>query len=149
MPDAGGYVSEPRLHAVKLTLHSWELPSWPREHLRASTAGALRIALNHYYPETKVEIAYDAAPDETVVDQYEGKESRKGAKLECDVRGGMGERERHMFQHQCANTIEGIMRRTLQIFIEHDAVNRYHKMKAAYQTYDDREPGPAKGRILT
>jgi hypothetical protein len=138
------------LHGIKLTLHSWELPSWPREHLRQSTAGALRVALLHFYPELRIcEIAFNAAPDETVLEQHTGKPSPKGAKLELDIRGGT-EHERHMGQHLVANTVEGIMRRTLQIFIEQDAVNRFHQMRAGYKRYSDvDEPGAPKGKILT
>jgi len=138
-----------KLYAVKLTLHSWELPSWPLEHLRASTAGALRMAIGHFYPEARVEIAYNAGPDGRVLEQHTGRESSKGAKLELDIRGGT-EHERHMNQHLIANTIEGIMRRTLQIFIEHDAVNRFHQMQAGYKTYSDvDEPKVPSGKILT
>jgi hypothetical protein len=137
------------VHAIKLTLHSWELPSWPREHLRSATAGALRAALAYYYPEARAEIAFNAGPDETVLEQHTGRETAKGAKLELDIRGGT-EHERHMNQHLAANTVEGIMRKTLQIFIEHDAVSRFRQMQAGYKTFSDvDEPAAPKGRILT
>ena len=108
------------------------------------------MALMHFYPECKIiEIAFNAGPDETVVEQHTGKDSPKGAKLELDIRGGT-EHERHMNQHLVANTVEGIMRRTLQLFIEHDAVSRFHQMQAGYKRYSDvDEPGTPKGKILT
>lgn len=107
------------------------------------------MALGHFYPEARVEIAYNAGPDEEIVEQHTGRESSKGAKLELDIRGGT-EHERHMNQHLVANTVEGIMRKTLQIFIEHDAVNRFHQMKAGYKHYSrEDEPAAPSGRILT
>lgn len=134
---------------IKLTLHSWELPSWPREHLRSATAGALRMAFGEIYPEAMVEILYNAGPDETVLDPSTARPTARGAKLELDIRGGT-EHERHMAQHAVANTLEGAMRRTLQMFIEHDAVSRFRQMQAAYKQYSDvDEPAAPAGRILT
>lgn len=144
-------MSAPHVHAIKLTLHSWELPSWPLEHLRASTAGAMRMAFLDFYPDAKIEIAYNAAPSSDVLNPLTGTATVRGAQLDVDVRGGT-EHERHMMQHRVANTLEGAMRRVLQMFIEHDAVSRYRQLKAAYKTYNDvDEPLRARvgGGILT
>ena len=136
------------VRGIKLTIHSWELPSWTKEHLRAATAGALRMAFSEYFPEARVEIAYNADGDEPVLDPLTGKRTAKGAKVEFDVRGGT-EIERHMLQHVAANTLEGVMRRVLQMFIEHDAVNRFRQMHAEYKRRDEIDEPVARGKVLT
>lgn len=134
---------------VRLTLHSWQLPSWPQEHLRRATAGALRYAIGTLYPDTMVEIAYNAGPKEPVLDPQTGRPSSKGAELEFDIRGGTYD-ERHRAQHVHATLLEGIMRQVLQMFIEHDARNRFQQAKAGYRRYNDTdEPEPHSSRILT
>jgi hypothetical protein len=139
-----------RLNSISLTLHSWELPSWKREHLRAATAAALRYALQSYNGrDVRVEIAYNAeATEGLVVNPVSGERSAKGAQLEIDLRGGTDD-ERHTFRHFLANEIEGIMRRTLQMFILHDAQNRYRQMKAGYKTYDEVDEPQSYNGVLT
>lgn len=146
------------IHSIKATLHSWELPSWPVEALRSATAAALRYAWLQVLPEqfpwteghpVRIEIAYNAAPDETVIDPMTGRSSCRGMKLEMEIRGGT-EHEKHVAQHWVANVLEGSMARTLQMFIEHDAIQRYRQMGSAYKTRRGvDEPGPATMPINT
>jgi len=135
---------------IVLTLHDWRLPSIPTADLHAATREALKIALALFYPMAKVEVLYNAYPDEPVLstipesytayrdrwgtlhEEGQRRESRKGAKLELGIPGAKGE-YLHRLQHVHANIIEGILRTTMQCFIEHDAATRFRQKEAAYK----------------
>ena len=137
------------LHGLKLSVHSWELPSWPRPVLWSATSGALKLAIGSVYPDARVEIAFDAVAEGPVLNPMTGDLSYRGAKLECDIRGG-SEHERHVYQHIVANVTEGLFRRTLQLFIERDALNRFRQHQRGYKTYDlNEEPNRLTMPILT
>lgn len=146
------------IHSIKATLHSWELPSWPQEALRSATAAALRYAWLQVLPDqfpwteghpVRIEIAYNAGPDGEILDPLTGRSNSRGMKLETEIRGDT-EHARHVAQHWVANVLEGSMRRVLQTFIEHDAIQRFRQMDAAYKTRKGvDEPGPATMPINT
>lgn len=137
------------LRALRLSVHSWELPSWPASVLRPATSGALKLVIAAVYPECRVEVDFDSVPDSPVLNPYTGRPSWKGAKVEFDVTGGTFE-ERHLYQHIVANVLEGLMRRTLQLFIERDAINRFQQRESGYKHYErEDEPDILSFPILT
>lgn len=127
----------PHIDKVRLLIHGWELPSFPKAELRSQTARALRHVLEHS-PDlhiSKAVIDFDELRPERPRDPEElarwHTAVRDPIDMEFDARGG-GDQDSKL---ELAQAIRPIVARltyfVLRKYVEADAWNRERQKRAA------------------